>query len=60
MSFIVSLITLNYDLLVIQNCVKNVQNYIMNNINDRRPFPLHEQSWYRTALLIKNTKTDII
>ena len=30
-------------------------NDIMNNINDimndKRPLPLHEQSWYRTALL---------
>ena len=22
----------------------------MNDINDKRPFPLHEQSWYKTAL----------
>ena len=45
-------------LFVIYNCFKKVvyslktaQNYIMNDTNDKRPFPLHEQSWYRIDLL---------
>ena len=37
--------------IVIHNSFKSAQNYIMNDINDTRLFPLHEQSWYRTALL---------
>ena len=43
---------------VVHNCLKRVinflkaaKNYIMNDINDKRPFQLHEQSWHRTALL---------
>ena len=51
---------------LIHNCLKKVinsfktaQNYIMNDINDQGPFPLHEQSWYRTVLLIKRRKHKI-
>ena len=29
-------------------------NDIMNEINNKRPFPWYEQSWYRTALLKLN------
>ena len=51
--------TLNWDLLSyhyylkkVINSLKTTQNYIMNGImNDKKPFPLYEQSWYRTALL---------
>ena len=51
--------TLNCDLLSfiiawkkVINSLKTTQNYIMNGImNDKKPFPLYEQSWYRTALL---------
>ena len=31
--------------------LKTAQNYIMKGISNKRPFPLHEQSWYRAALL---------
>ena len=31
--------------------VNDIMNDIVNNINDKRPFLLHEQCWYRTALL---------
>ena len=41
-----------YDLF---QAIMNNANDIMNNINDKRPFPLPEQSWHRTALLKTNT-----
>ena len=37
------------------NSLKNTPNYIMNDINSKRPFPLREQSWYRTALRKKSS-----
>ena len=52
-----SFITLNCDLLSFiitwksHKFLKFCQNYILNDINDIRPFPLHEQSWHRAALL---------
>ena len=30
----------------------SIMNDINDIMNDKRPFPLHEQSWYRAALLI--------
>ena len=46
--------------IVIHNSWKTAQNYvtndIVNDINDKRPLPLHEQSWYRAALLKRTGK----
>ena len=64
----VNRITVNF---VVHNCLrkvtnslKTVQNYIMNNcmnditndINDKRPFRLHEQSWLQNSF----AKNDIV
>ena len=32
--------------------LKTSQNYIMNDINDERPFPTHEQSWCKAKLCL--------
>ena len=40
--------------IVIHNSLKTFKNYnindFINDINNKRPFSLHEQRWYRTAL----------
>ena len=49
---------------VVHNCLKKIinslktaRNYIINNIiteiNDKRPFPVHEQSWYSSNSFAK-------
>ena len=37
------------------NDINDIMNDIVKYINDKGPFPLHEQSWYKTALLNKRT-----
>ena len=37
----------------------SIMNESMSDINDKRPFPLHEQSWYRKDLLKITTRCSV-